>query len=88
MEQILDEVLHEIKNTLINKNQEYGDSFHKTLEEYGLISVIIRLTDKLNRLKFLYQSGASAYDTLLDIAGYAILTLVEIKRKTNQERRY
>ena len=86
MEQILDEVLHEIKNTLINKNQEYGDSFHKTLEEYGLISAIIRLTDRLNRLKFLCQNGASAYDTILDIAGYAILTLIEIKRKQGDAR--
>ena len=79
MEQILDEILHEIKNTLINKNQQYGDSFAKTFKEYGLLSVIVRLTDKLNRLKSL-QTNYHAYDTLLDIAGYAILTLVEIKK--------
>ena len=48
--------------------------------------MIIRLTDKLNRLKFLCQSGASAYDTILDIAGYAILTLIEIKRKQGDAR--
>ena len=35
------------------KNKNYGDSFSKQFQEYGLTSVCIRLEDKLNRLKSL-----------------------------------
>lgn len=33
------------------KNQDYGDSFGKSYKEYGLTISLIRLEDKLNRLK-------------------------------------
>lgn len=68
------------------KNADYGDSFSKTFEEYGLIAPIIRLEDKLNRLKSLEDSytpkvsNESIRDTLLDIANYAILTIMEISK--------
>lgn len=69
------------------KNADYGDSFSKTFEEYGLIAPIIRLEDKLNRLKTLEDSytpkvpNESIRDTLLDIANYAIMTIKELDDK-------
>ena len=47
----------------------------------------IRIGDKLNRLKTLVRgqeqqvSDESITDTLMDLAGYAILSLVEIKKE-------
>lgn len=65
------------------KNHDYGDSFGKSFDEYGMAMPCIRLEDKLNRLKALTRSGdqqvhdESIDDTLMDLANYAIMTLVE-----------
>ncbi len=90
MEEVLDKILNRIKDTILIKNKRYGNSFHQTIEEYGIVALLIRLTDKLNRLKTAYKYHESMEDTLLDIAGYAILGLIElenIKGKTNEKRR-
>ena len=75
-----------IKGTLIEKNKMYGDSFFKTLEEYGDSLICVRLEDKLNRLKQIILKGMSdkesderLVDTLTDIAGYSILSLVYLE---------
>lgn len=67
------------------KNADYGDSFGKSYQEYGMTMACIRLEDKLNRLKSLCKQEAqvqdeSLEDTLMDLANYAIMTLVERKR--------
>lgn len=74
-------------NTLYaRKNADYGDSFHKLFEEEGMASSRIRLTDKLNRFKRLSRNyeqnvkGESIRDTLMDMANYAIMTIMEIDR--------
>lgn len=67
------------------KNKDYGDSFSKSFEEYGLTMPCIRLEDKLNRLKSLVRNGSlevkdeSIVDTLKDLANYAIMTVIEIE---------
>ena len=66
------------------KNHDYGDSFSKSFREYGMTMPCIRLEDKLNRLKALAKSGdarvddESVRDTLLDLANYAIMTVLEM----------
>lgn len=65
------------------KNADYGDSFGKSFEEYGLTMACIRLEDKLNRIKSLTKQAAqvsdeSIVDTLMDLANYSIMTLVEL----------
>jgi hypothetical protein len=65
-----------------SKNHDYGDSFAKVRREFPN-AVLIRIADKFERLKQL-MSGAeqkvkdeSIDDTLLDLANYCILELVE-----------
>lgn len=65
------------------KNADYGDSFGKSFTEYGLTMACIRLEDKLNRIKALTKQAAqvsdeSIVDTLMDLANYSIMTLVEL----------
>lgn len=65
------------------KNKDYGDSFAKLRKEYGSPAILIRLEDKLGRLKRLMLSGEqevkseSIEDTLKDLANYALMELVE-----------
>lgn len=66
------------------KNHDYGDSFHQTFVEEGMAMARIRLGDKFLRFKTLTRSGEqqikdeSVRDTLLDLANYAIMTVLEM----------
>lgn len=66
------------------KNADYGDSFHKTWVEEGAAMARIRLSDKLNRFKTLTRNSGqsvndeSVRDTLIDLANYAIMTVMEL----------
>lgn len=75
----------ELTDLYERKNHDYGDSFHTTFEEEGMAMVRIRLSDKLNRLKSLTRDGEhqmvadeSIRDTLMDLANYAIMTVIEM----------
>lgn len=72
------------------KNHDYGDSFHKTFVEEGMAMARIRLDDKLNRFKTLSRQGTeqqvndeSIKDTLLDLANYAIMTVLEMEEEAD-----
>ena len=84
----------ELTEIFRRKNQDYGDSFHKSYEEFGLTMAAIRLGDKLNRFKTLIKAESevkdeSIRDTLTDLANYAIMTVMELDRaKPEEERRF
>ncbi len=67
------------------KNRDYNDSFGQSFEKWGLPMSCIRLGDKLNRLESFAQGkdmkvhDESIKDTLMDMANYAIMTLVELE---------
>ena len=78
-----DYYLQLIKNTLEDRGSKYNDAFHKTWIEYGLDATRILLSIKLNRLKnieFNNKNLNNIEDTLIDIAGYCILSLIEMER--------
>lgn len=78
------QVLIDLVDILREKQKAYGNSFSETLAEFGLVAAVTRITDKTNRLKNLYKTGVdeingeSVRDTLLDLAGYAVMTLAEL----------
>lgn len=79
-------ICEELNKIYEAKNKDYGDSFGKSFSEYGPIMAAIRLEDKLNRFKNLIKSEAKVKDervedTLLDLANYAIMTVMELKQK-------
>ena len=60
---------------LTKKNMDYGPG---NIAEFGMHGVLVRLSDKIERLKHLLlndmtPSNEAIEDTLLDIAGYAII---------------
>lgn len=71
------------------KNADYGSSTTKTYQQFGDISYATRINDKINRLNVLLTTSRqevkdeSIDDTILDIANYAILWLVDRKNKLN-----
>jgi len=77
----------EINNLYAKKNHDYGDSFHQTYLEEGMAMPRIRLSDKLNRFKSLTRQKTrqvedeSIRDTLIDLANYAIMTILEMEEE-------
>lgn len=70
------------------KNKDYGNSFNESLNKYGLLPTVLRLTEKTKRLETLYLNNGSSSikdenvdDTLKDIANYCIITLTWLKNK-------
>ena|SRR5699024_10454814 len=83
-----DKILCEIHDMYERKNKDYGNSFSEQFEEYGLLSLTIRLDDKLRRLKQLGKNNGEASvkdesieDTLLDLANYAIMGAMELRKE-------
>lgn len=78
------EQMHE---TYKKKNQDYGDSFSKSIEKWGFIAAMVRMEDKFNRLENLLNKSKeemlvkdeSIFDTLLDLSAYAMMTAMEFE---------
>jgi hypothetical protein len=61
----------------IKKNADYGDSY----KQHGLIGVLIRLQDKINRAmhvsKHSIHVNETLRDTLIDLHNYAAMAIME-----------
>lgn len=79
-------ICSELTSIYKKKNADYGNSFSRAVEKYGLISVLTRISDKFNRLESLILNkeqevkDESVQDTLLDLANYCIMTVMEIRK--------
>ena len=85
-EKEFEKVCQELKELYVRKDTKYGGSFHKQFQNFGINSAVMRLGDKYERIKILTAGNVndcddeSIIDTLQDLANYAILTLIELKR--------
>ena len=74
-------VLTEMKDTYVKKNSDYGNSFDISLDKFGLIASVVRLSDKFNRIEQLVKNkeqqvkNESIRDTLMDMANYCAMTV-------------
>lgn len=80
------EICQALSDLYNKKNTDYDDAFHKSFEEFGLPMAYIRIGDKLNRVKgFMRECSPlvkdeTLEDTLMDLANYAIMTIIELQR--------
>lgn len=82
-------ITQNMAETYAAKNHDYGDSFGQSLDEFGLVASVVRLGDKMNRIKSLIKKEAqvkdeSIKDTLLDMANYAIMTVMWMNKNKNK----
>lgn len=79
------ELCDKIHSLYEKKNHDYGDSFGQSFRDFGPLAGLIRMEDKFNRLKTLVRGedqqvkDESIMDTLMDLANYAIMTLLEME---------
>lgn len=76
-----------LHNLYVTKNRDYGDSMHPLYKEYGLTAFLIMFSIKINRIKSLMEKGSATYesleDSLLDLANYALISVVELHTDKN-----
>lgn len=75
------EIVTGLADTYERKNHDYGNSFDKSLDKFGITAAVVRLGDKMNRIESLIKKEAkvndeSIKDTLADLANYAIMTIM------------
>lgn len=81
------ELLDNLHTLYVTKNHDYGDSVHDTYMKYGITSFLVRLEDKLNRARTISRKeqlvkDEKLIDTLLDMANYAILAVMELEEES------
>lgn len=82
-------IVNEMYEIYKAKNADYGDSVHDTFLKYGLLSFLVRIEDKISRLRSLTMKSRkeqrvkneSIRDTLQDLANYAILAIIELEEQ-------
>ncbi len=85
------DICTELNNLYACKNQDYGNIYHQSFLEEGMAMPRIRLQDKLSRFKTLTKSNErrvpdeSIRDTLMDLANYAIMTIMELDDQDGQK---
>lgn len=67
--------------TYVKKNADYGSSFDKSLDKFGIVAAVVRIGDKMNRIESLATKKAqvtdeSIRDTLMDMANYCVMTVM------------
>lgn len=74
------------------KNKDYGDSFTEMYREWGSMYPMSRMQEKLRRATQILRSGEAQVadekvtDTLLDLANYALMTIMELKESKDDVR--
>lgn len=77
----------EMVTTLCRKQHDYG---HGNINRFGMYGVIVRLSDKIERLENLKNKDTKAFhestsDTLMDIVGYCVIALMLLDDTFNLE---
>ena len=81
-----DGICQEMMELHRRKNNDYGNAAQRSFEKFGIISYVMRLGDKMNRLETLTNpnveqkvKGEKIEDTLMDLAAYAIMAIESLR---------
>ncbi len=81
----MQKVYDENYQTFLKKNADYGSSFEESLNNFGEVAGIVRISDKYQRLVNLTKNKnqvlESLSDTLKDMANYCLMLAVWLEGK-------
>ena len=90
--QIFKIITEEMCDLYTKKNHDYGNSFSDSFRNFGLISAVVRIGDKFNRIASLTKKDQliddeAIEDTLIDMANYCVMSIIELeKQKMRKEK--
>lgn len=84
-------ITNQMSDLYERKNHDYGDSFSNSIKTFGSVAGVVRISDKFERLKQLtlnkeQKVNESIEDTLLDLANYSIMLLIELQNLKNDNK--
>ena len=88
--QMFRDITKKMADLYARKNHDYGDSFGRSWNKFGMVSALIRMEDKFNRLESLLKKNGEAQvnesieDTLMDLANYAVMSIIEMQPKNGE----
>ena len=85
------EITDKMFGTFKAKNHDYGSSFSNLFKECGMTYAYGHMAEKLERVKSLMKdeakvNGEGMKDSLLDLANYAIITVMEIEKNEKEQK--
>lgn len=89
--EIFEDITSDLVRLYKTKDAAYGNSFGETYKKLGIVSAVTRISDKYNRLCNLATHpevddlGESKVDTLMDLAAYSIMTIMEIMNENHNK---
>lgn len=81
------QITEEMQELCKRKNSDYGSSVNDTYKRYGLVSYLVRMEDKINRVRNLVLNkdqkveDEKIRDTLMDLANYSILAIIDMENE-------
>lgn len=85
--ELFKEITKEMVELFEKKNNNYGNSFSKLYQEFGALSGLVPLHNKLERITSLVKGAKNNFesieDSLIDLANYSIMLLIETKKERN-----
>lgn len=83
------DITNSMQDLYAKKNADYGNSFDRSLDKFGIVAAAVRIGDKMNRMESLIDKeplvkGESTRDTLLDMASYCIMTVMWLDKKRRE----
>ena len=80
-------ICDDIKELLLYKNQKYGNSALEPMRVFSqsddVEQILVRIDDKLNRIKHGAGLLAKDEDVIVDLIGYLVLLKIALKRKAS-----
>ncbi len=86
-EKVFEDITEQMLDLYKKKNADYGDSVADTYNKFGLDAFLVRMYDKINRVTTLNHKkdqqvvDEKIEDTLLDLANYSILAIIELRNE-------
>ena len=86
------DILQKMGDIFAVKNEKYGNSFEVSVDKYGMIAALTRISDKFNRIEHLILNDdkgtddETIIDTLIDMANYCVMTAVYMKNAGGENR--
>ena len=83
------DICNQMIETHIRKSNDYGTSFQDLIREFGDVAAVIPVQNKLDRIKNIIRKGGEVHneslsDSVLDLACYAVMYLVELNDRENE----
>lgn len=81
-------IIDDMFDLYAKKNANYGNSFSQLWDTLGPVAGLVPLHNKLNRATNLVTGGTNNFesleDTFIDLANYAIMNVIELRRTCTQ----